>query len=1039
MHSKFARVFVAMLFLSSLGYAQGSSTGRNDSANKQQTAARPARSGERINSAPPGIKSSEPDSIKPASSPSVIVIPVAPATGIGSNINSTIESDRIRALPYLGPVESLLVLEANIVPAREPDGFRLLPLNDRFPPSGFTLNNQNNDRIDYGPAIEFSNRDAIEQLDVITATKPEVLAGREATAVQLKTIKGTNYYHGTLFGHYLNRRLGSLTPLERRSGLARAPHFENKIVGGVLGGSIRKERGFFFAALQVESQDSIRFFDSISSFLTPTGRGLAELARAFPDSRTVADLRSRGPLVNRPGSASVLRVFSSSVGGVPVELGQLARLLPSALDDYETGGRLDFKLARRDHLAGEYWLDHRSEINSTGRLAAGYAGNSSSRAQLGALRWTRSFSPATSNELSFGFNRAGASFVRSPGSEDRLPAVVAGFGVMGYGESPFLPASFVSTLFDVSNNFTNVVGRHHIRLGASFERRLTRFDQHAGERGSFTFLSLEDFVSNRPASLAIRAGSARSSFTETLQQYYASDAWRARANLTLSIALGYTNNSQPLNGFADSIREREANPSTALFNTELPLELRTIGKIRRDNDNFAPRFSFAYSPRLRLAGMNLGGKDRMVVRGGIGVYYDQTAYRPLADISASSPSVPLAVITQATTGESLSFPLAHGPQQVRGLFDGDARRFARAEFARDFQTPHSINWHLGASRDFSSVVFEAFYTGSRGMRITRPLDGIVIDDEGGGPRLVYETSGRSIYHSLQTRLDARLDAGFTGGVAYTWSKLIDDVASRQDLSAIFRSDRALSDLDRRHRLSAHFLWALPFKKSAQGLSGKLLGGWQVSGILSIATGPVYTPIQFIPGSSRETALAAALFLEKPGAVRPFASNPGAPAASVAFSNAANSFFRFFTNPDGSPFISPTGFIIADTEGFRAGRVSEARFVYNDFAVEQAALARGLGRDGFGPTFAAGRWQGDVGRNILAGPRQTGFDLALIKTSRLSETLSLQLRAEFFNAFNHPSRGLPNSIAENAGGHGFGDRGEVDAAPRLVRLGIKLLF
>lgn len=1040
MHAKLARVFVAMLFIYPLGFAQDSSTGRDNSANRQkETASRTTRSGDRVNTAPPVIKSSEPDSIKPASSPSVVVIPVAPANGIGSNINSTIESDRIRALPYPGPVESLLILEPYVVAAGQFQGFRLLRPDGQFPSGGFTLNNQNNDGIDYGPAITISNRDAAEQLDIITTTESGVLAGRGATAVQLKTIKGTNYFHGTLFGYHLNRRLGSLTPLERRSGLGRAPRFENTTFGGVLGGPIRKEKGFFFAALQIESQDSIKFIDSTASFLTPTARGLAQLARAFPGSRTVADLQGRGPLAGRPGAASLLRTFASSVRGIPVELGQFARLLPAALDDYETGARLDFRLARRDHLAGDYWLDNRSETNSAGRQVAGYAGDSSSRAQLASLRWTRSFSPATSNELSFGFNRAGASFVNASGPEDRLPAVGAGFGIMSYGDSPLLPASYVSTLFDVSNNFTSVVGRHHIRLGASIERRLTRFDQLRGERGSFAFLSLEDFILNRPVSLAVRAGNSRSSFTETLQQYYASDAWRARANLTLSVALGYNNNSQPLNGFGDSIRERESNAVTALFNTGLSLELRTIGKIRRDNDNFAPRVAFAYSPRLRVAGLNLGGNDQMVVRGGVGVYYDQTAYRPLAEVSASSPSVAFAVITQATAAKSLTFPRVPGPQKVRGLFDGDAGMFARTEMARDFQTPYSVNWHLGASRDFKSVVFEAFYAGARGMRIIRPLDGAVTGGESRGPLLVYETSGRSIYHSLQTRLDARLDGGFTGGIAYTWSKLIDDVASRQNPAGIFGSDRALSDLDRRHRLSAHFLWMLPFKGSARGLSGKLFGGWQVSGILPILSGAAYTPLQFIPASSREAALAAALFSDQPGAARPFASNSGAPVGSVAFSNAANSFFHFFTNPDGSPFISPTGFIIADTVGFRAGSVSEARFVYNDYAVEQAALANGLARDGFGPTFAAGRWQGDVGRNILRGPRHAGLDIALIKTSRLSETVSLQLRAEFFNALNHPSRALPNPIVENAGGRGFADQGETNAAPRLVRLGVKLVF
>jgi hypothetical protein len=168
-------------------------------------------------------------------------------------------------------------------------------------------------------------------------------------------------------------------------------------------------------------------------------------------------------------------------------------------------------------------------------------------------------------------------------------------------------------------------------------------------------------------------------------------------------------------------------------------------------------------------------------------------------------------------------------------------------------------------------------------------------------------------------------------------------------------------------------------------------------------------------------------------------NPSAPGHSVAFSNAANSFYRLFTNADGSAFISPTGFIIADRSGFRAGTPGEARFIYNDFAVEQAARSIGLGPDGFGPTFAAGRPFGDVPRNALISPGLGTFDFSLLKTTKLTEKISLQFRAEFFNLLNHPSRGAPDFIVERAGGHGFADMGETDAAPRRVRIGLKLMF
>ena len=77
-------------------------------------------------------------------------------------------------------------------------------------------------------------------------------------------------------------------------------------------------------------------------------------------------------------------------------------------------------------------------------------------------------------------------------------------------------------------------------------------------------------------------------------------------------------------------------------------------------------------------------------------------------------------------------------------------------------------------------------------------------------------------------------------------------------------------------------------------------------------------------------------------------------------------------------MSPTGFIVADRRGFRAGSTQDARFIYNDFAVEQRAIEMGLAPDAFGQTYAAGRPFGNVGRNSLITPGLANIDFALVK-------------------------------------------------------------
>jgi hypothetical protein len=636
-----------------------------------------------------------------------------------------------------------------------------------------------------------------------------------------------------------------------------------------------------------------------------------------------------------------------------------------------------------------------------------------------------------------------------------------------YGDSPLLPASQSSTLLRASELLTHIAGRHNVKLGGQARRRAASFDYLPGGGAQYNFVSFEDFVEGRPASLTLAAGDARSRFTETHLHAFVDDSWRVWSNLTLSFGISYENAANPINDLAERMRRRESDPSTALFDTSVPLEARTVARVGRDNNNFAPRFGFAYTPHFRLFGWNVFGYDKTVIRGGASIAYDQTAYRPLAEVAASAPNILLGVITPES-GALPAFPAVPGAGDLNSLFGRDPRRMARTELARDSRTPMSVAWHLAASRDFDDkFVLEVGYAGTRGSRLIRAVDGnpfATLESDLGstGPLRVYETSGRSVYHSLQASADLRLTDHLTGGLTYTLSKLIDDVPEHAGCAGggfaspaslvtprlqLFaqnpfdnsRGERALSSIDRRHQLTGHFVYSLPLRRDQSGVMGRLLGGWQASGIVSLASGAAFTPLQQLGYYAGSQALFASAFSDRAGAIRPFNGNPAAPTDAVAFSNAANQFFRFFLAPDGVPITSPTGFILADRSGFRAGAINEARFVYNDFAVEQAARAMGLSPDAFGQTYAAGRPFGDVGRNTLIGPGLANVDFALVKMTKLSEKVSLQFRSEFFNLFNHPSRRAPSFILENAGGFGFADPGEADAAPRHVRLALKLIF
>lgn len=86
--------------------------------------------------------------------------------------------------------------------------------------------------------------------------------------------------------------------------------------------------------------------------------------------------------------------------------------------------------------------------------------------------------------------------------------------------------------------------------------------------------------------------------------------------------------------------------------------------------------------------------------------------------------------------------------------------------------------------------------------------------------------------------------------------------------------------------------------------------------------------------------------------------------------------------------------------------------------------------------------GNLGRDVAIGPHLFDTDLAVLKDTKIRESLNLQFRAEFFNLFNHPNFGLPTSTAFSGAGvpnSQFGKVTTIVGTPRQVQLALKLVF
>jgi hypothetical protein len=262
----------------------------------------------------------------------------------------------------------------------------------------------------------------------------------------------------------------------------------------------------------------------------------------------------------------------------------------------------------------------------------------------------------------------------------------------------------------------------------------------------------------------------------------------------------------------------------------------------------------------------------------------------------------------------------------------------------------------------------------------------------------FSPNSDSHYHSLQATLSHRFGQGLYWQSAYTFSKAIDDVSTatvafdtRFNDQTNPRDSRGLSDFDRRQRFVTSAFYQLPFFAHANGLKGGALGGWEISGVLTLQTGLPFTPI--------DSAGGGAYGLSSPNLATPTFA-PGFSCASAPTSGGTEARLGHWANPA----------------------------AYMPDAV--IPLANGAKGDATG--------YGNAPRNCIIGPPQKNVDFTVGKTFKFTERQSLRFRADFFNLFNHPSFANP-SATDVESPSSFTQITSVVGTPRLIQFSLKYGF
>jgi hypothetical protein len=536
------------------------------------------------------------------------------------------------------------------------------------------------------------------------------------------------------------------------------------------------------------------------------------------------------------------------------------------------------------------------------------------------------------------------------------------------GDLTQLPLSRHNNTWQVGDGLELIRGSHALKIGG--EVRYTQLNAILDyyTRGSLSFLGvisgsgISDFLLGFPT-FGLQAQSDNpQTLRSTAYSAYVQDDWKIARRLTLNLGLRYEYDTPAVD---------PTNRMSILdLATSQIVRVGTAGISRSglqpDRNNFAPRVGFAWTPA-----------ERLVVRGGYGVYYDAGMLVVNSSLYFNPPyfNLQLAFPTE-TSLPAIDNPFANGIPAAP----------SPNTLSPDISTGYMQHWNLNVQHQLSaSTVASIAYAGSKGTHLIRSRD-LNQPPPGAGPvftRRPYpqfgsiffsESSGNSDFHALEASINRRLAHNFSVLASYTFSKSIDDTSAflgtlpdknfPQD-SSNYHAERALSSYDMRHRFTAAYVYHLPGR-------AWWVRNSEVRGITVAQSGQPFTPV--LRADNSNTGNTGGIFgSDRPDLLRDPRLN----------------------HPTPQRWFDTAAFAIAPPYHF-----------------------------------------GSAGRNIFEGPGLFTFDLALSRRFAIHEGASLSFDAEAFNLFNRANFDLPQRIADDPTTFG---RIFSAKAPRQIQFALRFAF
>lgn len=878
---------------------------------------------------------------------------------------------------------------------------------NRLRSNGFLIDGQDSYYGSTGGLIQGTNNpDMIGEVRIITNQFLPEFGRTAGSVVNIVTKSGGNDFHGSAFWFYNGNKLNARSNTDKAAGFTAAPFRVENQFGGTIGGPVIKDKTFFFGSAQKWTTRLLGSGNTLNGAPTEEGRRqLESIAANRPTVRALLD--------NLPAGApnGQTRTVTADGRTLIIPLGDLTGTAAGTFDDWQYSGRIDHRFNDRHSIMGRYMVDDstsggQGQVTPAGLLTVVPLGSKSLVVGL-----TSSVRPTVLNDFRVSYNRYVTSTnAENPETAERIPSIEvpdlglrqfnSGAGRTGIGLAANLPQSTFVNGYQLQNSISVIKGSHAMKFGIDF-RRQEQFGTFLPQlRGRLEYANLQRLVDDQATAAQINAllPGALSTLRYRFYDYffYLQDEWRISTNFTLTYGIRYESPGNPFQNLADQnqrvLELNNNNPAYAY--TPVPA---------RDTNNWAPRVGFNYRIGSADGPMRwLTGDGKLVLRGGYSRTFDVMFLNIPLNIGSSFPFVfAYDVPVDPSVPGSVRSNAFRAIEAIRGGATpplNNPNLLIRTITSKDFRAPLSEQVSLQFQRELpGGYAMTMGYVGTKGTGLFQSIDGNAPILGAGGRRedpsrgVIRERCNctSSTYHSLQTSIEKRLARNFSFAGHYTWSSFIDGASEVFNPSArgeiAFSQDptnrdaeRGRSTYDRPHRLSINGLFEMPFMREQRGVLGRILGGWQVSGFLTLQSGAPFTVLNGTDPLGRTAGNVV-----------------GTP-----------------TRPDLNTSLELSKMTVREIQ-----------------AAGGSSLFRGI-------TAAHPTGAGNAGRNILRANGVNRLDLGIIKNFRVVEGKTLQLHANFFNATNTRDWGIPDAVYSSAS---FLLEGPTDGGSRRIMMGLRFVF